>query len=367
MVAALILVAAIGSGLVIRERLGEPQLDPTSGLVFRSQAFQNGTEIEILDDRGNLLHRFVLDITWEPRRWARGLRRVVAFGDLNGDGLEDAVVGHPSKVVEQPIEILLRQVDGSLELDQVLPAAARFDYEGNEYQSFQVVDVHCNDLDRDGRDEMVIVENNAAFYPATVRVVNQENEVLFQLWHPGALANAQTADRDGDGWMELYVGGTCNFLTPPESNTSDPVLAVIEADWRQSGVMSLFGPNRNLQLTKPADAGLFYATWSSVRGKVPLSPWQFATVFVSETRDPATYIDVTVSDVREALLGYTSDRKQAVRTAYFNRDLELTQYQWNPAVTDFLAIDATTPENRALLIPRYWTGSDWQPEPVFIE
>ncbi len=324
--------------------------------------------MEILDDRGNILRRFLFDVSWDPKRWKRGGHRVIAFGDVDGDGLQDAVLARPGTSDGRPLEIHIRQNDGSLVLEASHATTDRFEYEGTSYQSFHFVDVHCADFDGDGKAEIVVAENSAAFFPSTVRIVSFENELLFQLWHPGALDNARTGDRDGDGVPELYVGATCNFLTPPESNTSDPVFMMIEADWRLPDLrLDLFGPRRRLEAALPAGMRLLYTTWSSVRLGSLLSPWQFASVFISESRDPATYLDVSVSTVREVLLGVESDRKISLRTAYFNPDLELIQTQWNPFVTETLGIDPTTPESKALLEPRYWTGSGWQPEPCFVQ
>ncbi len=360
------LAVVVGTALVVRERLAATDLNPTAGLMFRVEPFDNGSEVEILDDRGHLLHRLVLGRHWDPDAVGRNARRIVAFGDLDGDGLEDAVIAHQDRRAE-PLEVFLRLEDGSLAQPLRYPPSSGFSYQGQSFDPFQPVDVHCNDLDADGRAEIVLVEHSTAYYPATVRVLDWKNETLFRLWHPGQLISAQTADRDRDGRPELYIGGTCNFLTAPESNTSKPVFIALERDWRRRGqIVDLFAPDRRLPAFAPAGVRLMYAAWDRVVTPRYRDSWQGAVVAIGPANDPATFLSLVVSEANPATLGLSTRKRPAIRHVQFDRELHISDAQWQPLIIDILGIDPTSPEMQALLRPRYWTGEGWSEESAWV-
>jgi hypothetical protein len=362
------MVAAVSvAGLFIKDRLAASGLDPNAGLMFRVEPFETGSSLEILDDRGNRIWGTVLERPWDPNRNLRGGRRAVAFGDVNGDGLEDAVIIQQAAGHERPIEVLVRRPDGTLGVSGAIPATESFEYEGSTFAGFQPVDVHCSDLDREGGDEIVLVEHSSRFYPASVRILTAENETLFRLWHPGVLVGSATGDRDGDGRPELYVGGTCNFLTPPSSNTSKPVMMVVEHGWGRPGrTLNLFGPDRSLASSVPDDVRLLYAAWDRLEIPAYRLPWQYATVALESSSDPTSFLTVDVSEVDTEKIGFKYSRLVSLRTVVFDHDFRVTLAQWNPLVAGALGIDPQSSDLKALLRPRYWNGSSWQPEPSFV-
>jgi len=277
------------------------------------------------------------------------------------------VIARQDRQETNPLKIFLRRDDGSLAAALTYPATSGFSYEGRNFDPFQPVDVHCADLDADGSAEIVLVEHSTAYYPATVRVLDWKNETLFRLWHPGQLVSAQTADRDGDGRPELYIGGTCNFLTPPESNTSKPVFIAVEGDWRRHGqVVDLFAPERRLPAFPPPGVRLMYAAWERVVTPGYRDSWQAAVVTTGPANNPATFMSVTVSDANPASLGLTRRKRPALRHVQFDRELHISDAQWEPLIIDLLGIDPASPEMQALLRPRYWSREGWSEQPVFL-
>ncbi|MCU0234968.1 MAG: protein kinase [Thermoanaerobaculales bacterium] len=362
-----VVLLSLGSAAVVRSRLAGYDLDPSAGLVHRAEPYADGTALEILDDNGRLLHRVLLERPWEPTWFGPHARRAVAFGDLDGDGAEDAVVIRQSAAAEGPIEVLRRRRDGSLAPPVAVAATASFAYDGATFVGFQPVDVHCADLDLDGRDEIVLLENSSAFFPAVVRVLGAGLETRLRLWHPGQLISADTGDRDRDGRPELYLGGTSNFLTPPASNTSKPILMVVEADWRLGGQeVDLFAPGRRLSSALPAGVRVLYAVWERVVVASYADSWQSVAISGRPGGDPAHFLALAVSDANPVALGLASRKRLALRAVVLDRSLRLAYAQWEPRALELLGLDATAPDRQAQLRPQYWTGTGWSAEPVFI-
>jgi hypothetical protein len=369
-VAALAVVGGLGLaavGLGIRELVASPPLDAASPLFASTEEFDNGTRLVIFDGGGSVLWDEALDHRWPIPQLNLADRRPLAFGDLDGDGLQDAVIAYRSTNVDRPLEILLRRRDGTLKRSRSLPSTEGFDYEGEHFGAFRPNDVSCADVDGDGAAEIVLVEHSAGLYPATLRVLRPDGSELFRLWHPGVLRGCVSGDRDGDGRPELYIGGTCNFLTPPTSNTSRPVILVVETDWHQPGqLLDLFGPDRRLR--PPDDSGirLLYAAWPRIDRQPYRKPWQEAVVHRVVQGDGASFLMVNASLARPPTLGLESDREITLRHVFFDRDLRVSGAQWNPVVMAPLAIDPEDPEMQALLRPEYWTGDGWTDEPFLI-
>lgn len=179
------------------------------------------------------------------------------------------------------------------------------------------------------------------------------------------MSSVQTADRNDDGRPELYVGGTNNFLTPSGSNTSKPVVMILEADWRRRGqTMNLFAPGRRIPSTCPAGMRLSYMAWERVVTPQYLDSWQSALVSPGIASDSTSLLSVVASDAHPATLGLEVRKRRPIRYAQLDRDLRVSVTQWDPMIIPILGIDTESPEMQALLRPRYWTGETWSEEPT---
>jgi hypothetical protein len=291
----------------------------------------------------------------------------VVFGDFNGDGRVDAAVAISSDKDGGKVAFFLRHPDGTLEQAAEHSAGLQFQYGQETFTDFRINDMVTDDLDGDGRSELILVEASSPYYPSAVRVIDWGNQLRFTLWHPGILQTVQTADRNDDGRPELYIGGTCNFLTPPESNTSAPVFLAVEADWQiQTQEVNLFAPERRLASSTPPGVRIHYASWPRVDIPEFHAAWQNVLV-QRRPRGVQSYLFsliVTLQDRAAPTRG--TGRRKGIRHALIGFDLEQIDAQWEPTVAKSLGIDPTDPAMQALLEPQYWNGQDWQAESCFL-
>ena len=362
-----VIVVAVVVVLGIWSRWITPQLDPTTNLRFTAQQFVDETAVEITDTDGNVLQTVDLGGTWDPDQFRSRAARRVAFGDFNGDGWVDAAVARFRDESGRPLVIFLRQPDGSLEFAVEHRVNLSFSYDGEVFTNFRVIDMISEDLDRDGRAEIALIEASSPYYPAVLRVINWNNQTRFRLWHPGVLKSVQAADRDHDGRQELYLGGTCNFLTPPESNTSAPVFLAIEADWNQPDLeVDLFEPGRKFASSTPSGIRIHYAAWPRIDVPAFRAAWQ-AVLVQKQSKNVETYLFSLIVSLQDRVAPTPGTGfRMGVRHAFIGFDLQQINAQWEPTVAEILGVDPNIPEMQALLKPRYWNGQTWQEESCFM-
>jgi hypothetical protein len=128
----------------------------------------------------------------------------LAVGDLDGNGLEDLIVGSSSGF--SPVWYA-QQEDGKFDQNELIPG---------ENPIFEETGVLLFDLDNDGDLDLYLVSGSAEFLPESAeyldRVFLNDGKGNFTLDKNFAAvkANGSTvrgADFDGDGFLDLFVGG----------------------------------------------------------------------------------------------------------------------------------------------------------------
>ncbi|WP_026953370.1 VCBS repeat-containing protein [Algoriphagus mannitolivorans] len=128
----------------------------------------------------------------------------LAVGDVNGDGLEDLIVGSSSG---QNPQVFLQSATGTFSQKELIPGYPN---------SFEESGILLFDLDNDGDQDLYLVSGSAEFAPNSVEYADRiflndgkGNFSLMESFSPeksnGSVVRG--ADFDGDGFVDLFVGG----------------------------------------------------------------------------------------------------------------------------------------------------------------
>jgi hypothetical protein len=217
--------------------------------------------------------------------------------------------------------------------------------------------VQCADLDRDGRDEIVLVQKSYPFYPAVVRILDGEGRTRTRLWHPGHLLNTFVADGDGDGRPDLYAAGTCNFIADDPGNESAPVVLRVEADWASPPEeISMFAPDRRLAASVPPGVELVYADLGLLRVDGYSDPWGQAYLKSLSSAVAPPRLFVASNRVRFVPNSRGPETDGDLRSFVFVGPLRLETAVWNGIALASLGHGPSDPELAGQLAVRYWNG-----------
>lgn len=84
-----------------------------------------------------------------------------------------------------------------------------------DYADFMVRGFLADDLDRDGRKEVIVNSNARGFYPAQLAVLGADGKLRGEYWNSGQLLDIACVDLDRNGRKELLVSGQNNEYRKP--------------------------------------------------------------------------------------------------------------------------------------------------------
>jgi len=359
-VVAVCALAALG-GLALRSRLAGGDAASWPRLVHTVRQFEGGTAFDLLDDTGHTLRTFHTTANWTDQSHRQLGSSAVAFGDVDGDGLQEVLYADPAAGGE--LEIWTRTGARTLEPLRTIALGGAYTYGGTLHADFRLADLACSDLDGNGADEVVLLTRSFPYYPGRLQVLDGDGGVRATVWHPGHLNTVVSGDRDRDGRPELYAAGTCNFVADSPGSESTPVLLAVGADWPRRGLeLDLFGPDRTLPARVAEPFGVVYASFGKVRLPGYLQPWESAAGPQLQQQDAGGwFLQVTASQL--SLEVDNGRRLTMLRAFYLDRGLRLLDAMWQTQALVTLGHDPSDPALEEFLTVRYWNGGGWQDEP----
>ncbi len=84
-----------------------------------------------------------------------------------------------------------------------------------DYADFAIRGFVADDLDGDGRKEVIVNSNARGFYPAQLAVLGSDGSLRGEYWNSGQLLDIVCADLDHDGRKEIVVSGQNNEYRKP--------------------------------------------------------------------------------------------------------------------------------------------------------
>ena len=337
---------------------------PPQPVGYRVSTSASGASVEILDgeDRSLGILRSSSTVYNPEHLRSRGIDPV-AFGDLDGDGSQEVVFADRAAPAESGVTIWRPESGGGLEQVGAFDVRAELEYEGQLFDDFRPAHVACADLIGDGRDEIILVQQSQPLYPTLIRVMHGDGSTITRIWHPGHLMRTFIADGDGDGRLDLYAAGSCNFIADDVGNESTPVVMRISADWANPPPeLDFFAPGRSLPRYVPEGVEIVYVDLGKVRLENYSKPWEMAYFGrISDEHQPVRiYVSSSILDVPSD--GGHSVKKNDLRYFVFDGSLNLTSAIWQTNALKALGRSPSDPDLDRFLEVTYWDGERWAPE-----
>lgn len=314
------------------------------GSLVKLQAFIEGNEKDSL----TFYYRFTNEISARNRiNYPAEKPQFYATGDFNGDSLKDLIVINPG---ERNGVIVYLQKDNKLVFKEKKSFLFSHSFGKSDYRIDDIRYLQCGDLNKDGRDEIIVLMSNSDVFPACVLVLDEQLNKKGIIYHPGWFRSAVVKDLNHDGKNELYVSGTNNDLV----NFSEEIVFGIEGDFNKKFEFDLFpyneGLKENLKNFKIVYARLNYSDWLD-------TTYQLALI-----NNLNNYPDKLI--VTGAIAQYWGKGDIVVqtwiKTFSFGYLLKLKKAWIFDTPLKYKKISLSQDEVKKALTPHYWNGKTWQ-------
>jgi hypothetical protein len=79
-----------------------------------------------------------------------------------------------------------------------------------DYADFVTRGFEANDLDNDGRQEIIVISHGRGFFPTQLAVLGSDGKLLGEFWNSGQLSDIAFVDLERDGKKEIIASGQNN-------------------------------------------------------------------------------------------------------------------------------------------------------------
>lgn len=79
-----------------------------------------------------------------------------------------------------------------------------------DYADFVIRGFEANDLDNDGRQEVIVISHGRGFFPTQLAVLSSDGKLLGEFWNSGQLSDIAFVDLERDGKKEIIASGQNN-------------------------------------------------------------------------------------------------------------------------------------------------------------
>ncbi len=211
-----------------------------------------GAIVNIKDQNGKILKTFYSDSKkYKNLVYPLGNQKFIHFLDLNKDKILDMVYAEIDPDKKKEIKIFLTNSEGELVETKSLNMELEYNIKkGNfTYDNFHIVNVKIDDLNNDGKLELIVLQVDVPFYPSCLRILDLDGKEKFRFIHPGRFRSLEI--RKVEGKKTIILSGTNNYL----HKFSLPVIAFLKSDWNfKNTTLDFIQPeNTNFDFEKRID------------------------------------------------------------------------------------------------------------------
>ncbi len=188
-----------------------------------------GSILNIKDQHGNILKTFHTESDeYKKFAFTPGNCQYIHFVDLNNDRILDMVYAEIAPEKPKVVKIFLSDSSGNLIEKRQFNLHLSYKVKRKDYiyDNFYIQNLKVDDIDNDGKLDLIILQIDIPFYPSCVRVLDLNGKEKFRFWHPGRFCSLEI--RKVDGKKTIVLSGTNNYL----HKLSLPVIVFIKSDWK---------------------------------------------------------------------------------------------------------------------------------------
>lgn len=336
------------------------------------------TTVSVLNKRGESLELLrTSNVNLQFHKVCYG-SQFVDFSDFDGDGIEEIVFANHIKTDSYYLMIYKMNIFGKYEIFDQWDIELLFQYNGETYQNYSPYFVTCEDVNEDGIDEILLIQNSQPFFPSCLRVFTIAKKELLRLYHPGRFGQVFVQDRNKNGIKDIILTGTNNFLRNGSYKLGDtnideyssPILLDLEKDWKIPEQINMFGAKKTMTYKcNDKNTSIIYINLRKDKCNKQCEIWEYSFLSSNERMTNSRnffriYAGFTLIDKIDG--NNVSQIRRCSRQYYFSRELKLINAYFDKNNILKYFSNQQFKEEPLLLSPLYWNGENWQEEMCYV-